>query len=331
MIAPWNAGILQKITADRDRMPHSWLFCGPPGLGKNGVACRYSEMLLGEVRGFSAASHPDFHVLCPEAELDPEGSLLQRYGMRYYVTKPGQQPKSVISVDQVRALSNAIISFGHGSFKVVLITPAHKMNINAANALLKSLEEPPTNTVFILVSDRPDLLPATILSRCSRIDFRIPPRDEALTWLSGKTDNGRAAIALDVARGAPLLAEEYLNSGFLDARDAVIRDIQSVMSGRIDVTTLPGRWKDLGVASSLSIFYGVMSDLVKTRYMPKPPGLINPDQLDWLHPTSKRIHLKRVFALLERVGRYLQDTNSPLDKNLLLEDLFLDLIKVGIK
>lgn len=329
MIAPWNEEIWRNITGDRDRSAHSLLFCGAAGLGKVDVACQYAEHLLQGGHRFSSASHPDFHVLSPEVALDPEGTLLQRYGMRYFVTPQGRQAKAVISVDQVRALAGTIVNHAHGTIKVILITPAHMMNINAANALLKSLEEPTADTVFILVSDRPDQLPATIRSRCSRVDFRIPPREAALSWLSAKTDDPRRSMALDVAFGAPLLAEEYLNSGFLDARETVIRDIRAALSGHIDVTTVPGRWKDVGIPVALRIFQSMLTDLVKTAFVRDSPGLNNPDQLDWLQHSSKRIHLKRAFALSARVGAHLRDTNSPLDKSLVLEDFFFDLVNVG--
>lgn len=329
MIEPWNEEIWRSLDTERDRAAHAILFCGAAGLGKINIAVSYAQKLLGDSHRFSAVSHPDFHVLGPEAEMDPEGSLLQRYGMRYYVSKPSLKPKSVISVDQVRAMTNTIVSYAHGAIKVVLIAPAHRMNISAANALLKSLEEPPTDTVFILISERPDRLPATVRSRCSRVDFRVPPRDTAISWLSGRTDDPRAALALDVACGAPLLAEKYLNSDFLDTRDTVIRDIQSALIGRIDATTIPGKWKHVDISTALGIFHSLLSDLVKARYVRKPPGLSNPDQLDWLQHTSKEINLKGVFALTGRIGIYLRDSNSPLDKSLVLEDLFLDLVNVG--
>jgi DNA polymerase-3 subunit delta' len=325
MIVPWNEELWLNLTARRDRNTHAWLFCGVAGLGKSDVAVAYAEFLLGGSHGFSAGSHPDFHVLSPEQQLDEGGSLLQRYGMRYYVTDKKQKAKAVISVDQVRALVNSIVTYAHGSNKVVVVSPAHRMNINAANALLKALEEPPSNTIFILVSDRPDLLPATIRSRCSRIDFRVPARQQAMSWLSERTGNANAALALSVAGGAPLQAEKYTSSGFLEAREVVLGDIKAVLEGGTDIVSVPGRWKGLEVEQSLGILRGLMMDLVKTRFVPRPPWLINPDQLDWLQHAAKRIHLSKVLPLIERVGVFLRDINSPLDKNLVLEDFLLEL------
>lgn len=329
MIEPWNERIWQSLTGRRERATHALLFCGAEGLGKTHIATRYAEHLLDKTHGFSRASHPDFHVLCPEVDLDAEGSLLQRYGMRYYRTGEGRQPKSVISVDQVRALAATIVNYAHGSIKVVLVTPAHAMNLSAANALLKSLEEPPSDTVFILVSSRPDQLPATIRSRCSRVDFRVPPRELALSWLASRTEDPRLETALDAAAGAPLRAEEFLTSGYLDARAEVVRDIQSILAHRAVVAEIPARWKDLGIVTALQIFQGFLGDLIKTAFVQHPPGLANPDCLDWLQQTSKSINLERAFTLSKRIGSYLRDSNSPLDKNLVLEDYLLDLVNLG--
>jgi len=218
-----------------------------------------------------------------------------------------------------------ILTHGHGTNKVVLISPAHRMNINAANALLKVLEEPPTNTVFILVSDRPDLLPATIRSRCSTIGFRTPARPLAISWLSERLDDTNVELALNVAGGAPLQAEKYINSGFLGTRDAVISDIRAVLDGRIDVSSVPRRWKEIAVEESLGILRGLLVDLVKLWFVPRPPVLINPDQQEWLQDAVKRIHLNKVFLLIDRIGVYLRDIRSPLDYALVVEDFLLEL------
>jgi DNA polymerase-3 subunit delta' len=91
---------------------------------------------------------------------------------------------------------------------VALVHPAEDMNANAANALLKGLEEPPAGAVFLLVSHRPARLLPTIRSRCVAVPVAIPPRDAALEWLSGQGVKD-AARWLAYAGGAPLLALDY--------------------------------------------------------------------------------------------------------------------------
>ncbi len=326
MVTPWNNAIWQNLTRERERNPHALLFIGAEGLGKVELALDYARELLGQPRNFIAASHPDFHVLTPEDQSDGEGNLLQRYGMRYNLSRKGIKPRSVISVDQVRALISALITYASGANKVVLISPAHTMNINATNALLKVLEEPPSATIFILVSSNPDGLPATLRSRCSHVKFAKPPAAQALEWLAAHGAVGDdLPLALSIAGGAPLLAARMLQSGLLRHRAQVMRDIQSVLAGPVDVTNIAAKWKDLGVDLSLPILRNTLIDLVRVSFQANPPDLFNPDQLNWLQGSVKRLHLKRVFSLIDRVGSYLQDTSAPLDKNLVLEDFLLEL------
>lgn len=326
LIASWNNDIWQNLTQQRERSTHAWLFAGPEGLGKLELAIAYAKHLLGQPASFDAAAHPDFHVLIPEDQADAEGSLLQRYGMRYVMTKRGLKPKSVISVDQVRTLINSLVTYAHGTHKLVLISPAHRMNINAANALLKVLEEPPAATIFMLVSSDPDVLSATVRSRCSRIQFQTPPTRQALDWLSQRVeDKDSLPLALSVAGGAPMLAVNMLETGLLHGRDQVIQDIRTVLTKPIDVTTIASKWKEFGVGPALAILRNMLVDVIRVGFQNNPPYLFNPDQLDWLQGSAKRLHLKRVFLLIDSIGAYLKDISAPLDKNLVVEDFLLEL------
>ena len=330
MTVPWNQEIWERLTQNSDSNVHAWLFSGPEGLGKMELATNFSSYLLGDESRFKAASHPDFHVLTPEDQTDSEGTLIQRYGMRYYMTKKGLKSKSVISVDQVRALTGALITYGHGSHKVVLIHPAHQMNINASNALLKVLEEPPSGTTFILVSNRPSLLPPTVRSRCSTVHFRVPTREKALTWLSEQTDDqARLPLALSITGGAPMLAMRIKQSGFLDTRDEVVRDVKTVIEQSVDVSAISTKWKEIGTHQTLGILRSVLMDLIKIGFQPKTSHLFNPDQVDWLQGVANVLHLKRVFSMVDGISAYLQDVNTPLDQNLVLEDFLLELNNIA--
>ena len=329
MTAPWNKEIWHRLTQNSESNVHAWLFSGPEGLGKLELAIDFSNYLLGDPPRFSAASHPDFHVLTPEEQTSSEGTLIQRYGMRYYTTKKGLKPKSVISVDQIRALIGALMTYGHGSRKIVIIHPAHQMNINASNALLKVLEEPPSGTTFILVSNRPNVLPPTVRSRCSTIHFRVPTKEQALAWLSEQTDDqDRLPLALSIAGGAPMLAMQIKQAGFLDTRDEVVGDVQKVIEKPVDVTAISAKWKEIGTHEALGILRSLLVDLVKIGFQPKTHHLFNPDQVDWLQGVANVLHLRRVFSLVDRIGEYLQDVNAPLDQNLVLEDFLLELTDI---
>jgi DNA polymerase-3 subunit delta' len=213
----WNQPILDSLAKRVERLPHALLVYGPRGVGKLALAERISQFLLCEstakkpcdacdaCRWFLAGNHPDFRRLEPESlAKDPSAEMQEEAPARR--TK---QPSIEIKVDQVRELADFLYVGSHrGRSRIALVHPAEDMNENAANALLKGLEEPPAGALFILVSHRPAQLLPTIRSRCVAIPVPIPPRDTALAWLAaqGMKDPQRW---LAYAGGAPLRAMEY--------------------------------------------------------------------------------------------------------------------------
>jgi DNA polymerase-3 subunit delta' len=199
-------------------MPHALLLRGRDGIGKLACAEALASALLcerpakdgsacGQCRScawMGQGSHPDFRRLEPENLAAEQGEAEQG----------GERRTSVqISVEQVRELSGFInISSHRGGAKVVLIHPAEALNVNAANALLKNLEEPPPNCYFLLVAHRWHQLLPTLRSRCEQVVMPLPSSKEAHDWLHQQA-SGNADLALAQAGGAPLLAlkfdEEY--------------------------------------------------------------------------------------------------------------------------
>ena len=225
---PWNEPILEAFKARLARLPHAILIHGAQGVGKLGLAERIAQTLLCEgatkpcgvcegCRWFAAASHPDFRRVEPEAlakepvVTDEDDEAPARKG----------KPSIEIKIEQVRALSDFLNIGSHrGKLRVALIHPAEDMNVYAANALLKALEEPPPGAVFILVSHRPARLLPTVRSRCVALAVPIPPREAALQWLSAQGAKN-AERWLAYAGGAPLRAMDY--SAAAAKLDAMLR------------------------------------------------------------------------------------------------------------
>ena len=145
-------------------------------------------------------NHPDFRLLQPDALADEDGNGVDASSKK----KPSQQ----ITIDQVRALDDFLHvgTHRHGA-RVILINPAEAMNRSTANSLLKSLEEPIVNTLFLLVSSEPERLLATIRSRCQSLRVRQPAPSLAESWLR-QAGIGDAGHWLALAGGSPLLAVE---------------------------------------------------------------------------------------------------------------------------
>lgn len=338
---PWTTALSRALARDRAQLPHGLLLAGPRGLGKNGFACWLAEWLLcaapaddhracGRCQGcqlLAAGSHPDLHVVQPESVYKSTPGLLARYALRYPPEDKGKDSKdsTVIRIDQVRAL----IAASHtrpqiAGSKVLILSPADTLNTNAANSLLKLLEEPPPDSHLVLVADRPARLPATIRSRCARVEFRLPGADAATGWLQSQgladADAGRL---LALAGGAPLAARQLAESGFLAQRETLIADLEGLVAGRGDPLTCAGRWREIGVERCLHWLQGWLGDLVRVATPGNPGPLHNPDVAARLQALEKRLDSKALFLFSDAVGRARQLLGGGLDEQLIIEDTLI--------
>ncbi len=218
----WNQPVLDSLKSRLARLPHALLIHGMRGVGKLALAERIAQLLLCEsaseaarpcgacpgCRWFLGGNHPDFRRLEPESLAQPSGEPTDEE----QISSTGRRarPSIEIKIDQVRELADFLNVGSHrGRLRVALVHPAEDMNVHAANALLKGLEEPPAAAVFLLVSHRPASLLPTIRSRCVALPVPLPPREAALQWLAEQGVKDDAGRWLAYAGGAPLRAQEY--------------------------------------------------------------------------------------------------------------------------
>ncbi|TEA77615.1 DNA polymerase III subunit delta' [Allopusillimonas ginsengisoli] len=214
---PWQRELAQQWLNQRERFAHAWLLHGLPGIGKkqfalaaaasllceqpaNGLACGTCPACLWVAGG----NHPDLRRIRPDAVAQEEGVAVEEDTSVSTVKKT---PSRDIRVEQLRALGSWFNTATHrGGWRVAVLYPARAMNMIAANALLKVLEEPPEHTVFLLVADAPDRLLPTLVSRCRRLPLPVPDPAQSLAWLQAEQVS-RADEWLAAAGGAPLLAK----------------------------------------------------------------------------------------------------------------------------
>lgn len=236
----WHAADWARLQArrQRDALPHALLLCGPAGLGKRAFVQRFVRGLLCERAQDGEACGQCRSCLLLDAGTHPDVVTLG-LGLR----KDGT-PRSEIVVEQIRDLSARLaMNSQFGGWQVALVDPADAMNAAAANALLKTLEEPAARTMLILVADAPWRLPQTIRSRCQRIAFNLPPPEQALAWLEGQ-GVAQARQALEAALGNPGLALAWAQAGALERRAEVRRDLAALAAGRGQVAEMARRWLD---------------------------------------------------------------------------------------
>lgn len=260
--SPWQQRAYDHAVAalEGGRLSHGLLVCGPANLGKRAVVERLAQRVLcREPRGgdpcglcrdcalFLTRSQAD------PVEVRPDGSLAQPWGhpghpdarfVGFENNEKTKKPRSEIVIEQVRTLSEWFaLTPQYGRAQVALLEPADAINHAACNALLKTLEEPHPGRYLWLLSANPARLPATIRSRCQRLEFRLPPREEARTWLRacGHADKD-ADEALDAARGHPGLADAWLRGEGMALRREVAADLRKLERGDSSAIAVAQAW-----------------------------------------------------------------------------------------
>lgn len=302
---PWHADAWARLQSRRarDAMAHALLLCGAPGLGKREFAQRFVRGLLcetpvdGDACGhcracllLAAGSHPDWVTV----------SL----GLRRDGT-----PRSEIVVEQIRELSSRLaMSSQFGGWQVACIDPADAMNAAAANALLKTLEEPSARTLLVLVADAPWRLPQTIRSRCQRVDFELPSTEQALAWLQAQGVDD-AVLALQAASGNPGLALAWSRDGALARRREARDDLAALASGRAEPLSVVKRWLADEPAQRLWFAAQAAADERKARTQGADPPL---------HSALEDSALDHWYAAANRTRESLR---GPLREDLLVLEL----------
>ncbi len=317
---PWLQDIwkqlLQALTAGR--MPHALLLSGNRGVGKHGLAESLAYSLLCTDRDATngqpcdrckgcqlrlAETHPDLHRIVPE-----------------------EQGKA-IKIDTIRAFTEQEGLTAHsGGYKVVLIEPADAMSNEAANSLLKTLEEPVAWTIIVLITSKPGSLPATIRSRCQQIVLGAPQKDIALGWLQQQIDpNINAETLLQLAAGAPIRAAQLADKELLQQRVEMLDEFVGLLEDREDPVVVAGKWEKLDPDLYLQWLSGWVIDMLRLKMASDPPNLINLGQTDRLHAVAEKLDLRQLYNLLDRLYDAHRATGSTLNLRLLLEGLLLQL------
>jgi DNA polymerase-3 subunit delta' len=333
-LLPWQSATWSQLAQMQDRFPHAVLLHGPEGIGKTRFAETLAQSLLcespqpdGRACGkclacgwFMQYAHPDYRRVRPENLEEAVGESEETEAEGVKTARAGKAASREIKIEQIRALSDFMnVSTHRRGRRVVLLHPAEALNTVASNALLKTLEEPPPSTVFLLVSHHVDRLLPTILSRCRKVPMAMPDSAQALSWLAaqGVPDAGRW---LAEQGGAPLAALEQAQAGSRDAIDALLAHLVKPAADMVlktadrlqksapsDVTSWLQRW-----------LYDVFSVKFsgKIRYYPKYR-----QEIDAL---AARADTGRLLAVLKALNERRAISDHPLSPKLFIEDMLLD-------
>lgn len=322
MAYPWHRVEFEGLLKRRASLPHALLLRGPRGVGKLAFAEALARALLcehpdaeGHACGDCAAcgwmgqgSHPDLRRLEPESL---SGSESAETGEKR------EKASNQISVGQVRGIAEFVNVTSHrGRAKIILIHPAEALNVPAANALLKSLEEPPPQTYFVLVAHRWHRILPTIKSRCELVPLALPSPGAAREWLT-QEGVARAELALAQAGGAPLLAAG-LDEDYWRQREGFLK---AIGSGSPDALAIAEQLRDqppdriVGWMQKWSFDLATYKTTGAVRY--------NPDFVPAIAAAARGVELLEAVRFLRSMTRLQRIVAHPLNARLFYEELLL--------
>ena len=322
---PWHRAALQQLLAQRERLPHAVLVQGREGIGKldfaralaAGALCETPRdgLACGECPSchwFSQGNHPDFREIVPEAaQEEEEGSEAE--------APKSEKAKSVfVKIEQIRGVADFISLTTHrAGYRVLLIHPAEAMLPAAANALLKTLEEPPPHTMIVLVSSQPARLLPTIRSRCRALTLALPPRAEALAWLREQGIEG-AEGALATAGGAPLRARDLAEPGEAALRKRILDELAR---GVGDVPSFAATLEKGALGRFLFWMQTWIHDLVRVRVAGSPRHHV--EYAKALQSRARTADLDALLALDRELVEARRLESHPLNPRLVAEHLLM--------
>jgi len=221
-----------------------------------------------------------------------------------------------IRIEQVRDLGAELALTSHGGgYRVGVISPADALNRFAANALLKTLEEPPPRTLLVLVATQPSRLPPTVLSRCQRLRVRAPARAAATAWLTAVRGPADWDAALDVLGEAPMLAAEADPAALAAVGADTSSTLDALCRGHTDPVAAAERWARSELPLRLQCFDKWLTERIRRG------------ERDGAFAAS--LNVRQLFALVDEVRDLRAMLDAPLNRGLALEALFRRLAPTG--
>ena len=301
-LAPWQQRAVDQALAawQAGRLGHGLLICGAEVLGQLAVAQVLARAMLADpanqTQMGSMASPPSASNFQPDVT-----------SVTLMPNATGAKLRSEIVIEQIRQLTEQWSLTAHsGRTRIAIIHPADAMNHAASNALLKTLEEPVANRYIWLVSAHPMRLPATVRSRCQRLELKMPTRGEALAWLHTQGfAPQRASAALDASRGHPTLAKDWLSNQGMEFHQTIKDELAQLACGKVSVTALAQRWSG--------------DDRCAARLVHAAAHALQLASTHWRTP-QRAVHLANWFAAANRARVCL---NTPLRPDLAMTELLL--------
>jgi DNA polymerase-3 subunit delta' len=302
---------------EQRRLPHALLINGPLGIGKRELARGLSRYLLcqtptgaaacGACRScvlFDSGGHPDLFHLTPD------------------------EPGKPVKVQQVRDLTGFLHSTAQqGGYRLVILEPAEAMNASAANALLKTLEEPGRDTILLLVTHRLGQVMPTIRSRCQRVDCHLPEPEQAAEWLAVqlKVEPDKARQLLSISLGSPIRARDLIELDLMLLRRTFLEGLADVLKQRRSALEVAQSLAKEDLELLLGWLYGWLLDTVRVLNTGDDSYLRHTDASNMLRAVARKADVQALYAFSDLIHQERVSLMQRLNPNrqLLLERILL--------
>lgn len=316
MSLPWLEEARPALAAAyaAGRMPHALLVHAAAGTGGESLATWAAQLVLCRER---EASGP-----CQRCAACRQ--VLEQRHPDLISVRPIEDSQQ-IRIEQIRELGAELALTAHqGGYKVAIIAPADTLNRFAANALLKTLEEPAARTLLVLVAAEPSRLPATLTSRCQRVRVRPPSRTQSLEWLRRTRGEGDWASVLDVIGEAPLAAAELDPAMVGRVRAEVGRELEELRTGRAEPAATAERWSRSELALRLACIENWLTEHIRRGAV---VGAQHAELRARAHPTRHEsvINTQALFRTLDGVRELRAALGTGINRALVLESLLRSL------
>ena len=320
-LCPWLVESLISLEAAlrANRLGHAWLLTGPAGSGKINLALTFADRLL---RGDSSAELPQTLSAAEAVSAMRDRHIPSDHHPDLHWIYP-EEDKRNISVEQVRSVSQALtLTALQSQVKIVIIEPAEAMTSSAANALLKTLEEPTEDTYLLLLSHQPGRLAGTLRSRCQVLRLREPSAQASKQWLDLP---GAAAAAEDLGLGTqtPIqLAQSVSNDNINDINN-IYTKLNEVSNNKLDPQLLADEWLKLDLELLLEWLAAQLQGAIRARFLPQASNPFTDLRIGSLHNAWTALTLNRLFEQLRGAERLRDQVGSGINVDLALRVLLL--------